>query len=184
MKKANWEFYEPRTEHGSSLSPCVYALVAAAIGKPEWAYRYFLKTATVDLDGNSKQYVGNLYIGGTHPAANGGAWMAAVLGFAGARVSSRGLFLDPRLPQKWKALEFKAAWMGQRLSVRLSRGTPRLLAEASNQKAFPVFWKGGKAACRPGQALEFGLNVGAERKRAREGKASSIIIESGRGCRN
>ncbi|KAI7257470.1 hypothetical protein KC345_g10781, partial [Hortaea werneckii] len=82
VKQANWEFYEPRTEHGSSLSPCIYALVAADIGSPDWGYPYFMRTATVDLTGESKQYVGDLYIGGTHPAANGGAWMAAVLGFA------------------------------------------------------------------------------------------------------
>ena len=25
-KKANWEYYEPRTEHGSSLSACAYAM--------------------------------------------------------------------------------------------------------------------------------------------------------------
>lgn len=83
VKQVNWEFYEPRTEHGSSLSPCIYALVAADIGSPDWGYPYFMRTATVDLTGESKQYVGDLYIGGTHPAANGGAWMAAVLGFAG-----------------------------------------------------------------------------------------------------
>ena len=68
---------EPRTEHGSSLSACSYSLIAAQIGKVDWAYRYFLKTATIDLTGEGKQYVGTLYIGGTHPAANGGAWMAA-----------------------------------------------------------------------------------------------------------
>lgn len=70
-KRANWEYYEPRTEHGSSLSSCIYALVAADIGIPDWAYPYFMRTATIDLTGDSKQYVGDLYIGGTHPAANG-----------------------------------------------------------------------------------------------------------------
>ena len=44
-----------------------------------------MKTATIDLTGESKQYVGTLYIGGTHPAANGGAWMSAVLGLCGIR---------------------------------------------------------------------------------------------------
>lgn len=83
VKRENWEYYEKRTEHGSSLSQCVYALVAAELGKTEWAYKYFMATATIDITGNAKQYSGGLYIGGTHPAANGGAWMAAVMGFAG-----------------------------------------------------------------------------------------------------
>ena len=46
-----------------------------------------MKTATIDLTGESNNIVGTLYIGGTHPAANGGAWMSAVLGFAGAKLS-------------------------------------------------------------------------------------------------
>ena len=31
IKRANWRYYEPRTEHGSSLSACAYALVATEI---------------------------------------------------------------------------------------------------------------------------------------------------------
>lgn len=57
-KRANWEFYEPRTEHASSLSACSYSLIAAQIGKVDWAYRYFMKTAVIDLTGEGKQYVG------------------------------------------------------------------------------------------------------------------------------
>ena len=77
-KSVNWEYYESRTEHGSSLSACSYSLIAAQIGKIDWAYKYFMKTATIDLMGEGKQYVGPLYIGGTHPTGNGGAWMSAV----------------------------------------------------------------------------------------------------------
>ena len=83
VKKAKWEFYEPYTEHGSSLSACAYGIVATEIGMADWAYKYFMKTATVDLTGDTKQYVGDLYIGGTHPAANGGSWNTAVFGFGG-----------------------------------------------------------------------------------------------------
>jgi trehalose/maltose hydrolase-like predicted phosphorylase len=79
-RRASWEYYEPRTEHGSSLSACAYALVAAEIGRGDEAYRYFMKAATIDRDGASKSHVGTLYIGGTHPASNGGAWMAAIMG--------------------------------------------------------------------------------------------------------
>ena len=44
-----WEYYEARTEHGSSLSACSYSLIASQIGKMDWAYKYFMKTATIDL---------------------------------------------------------------------------------------------------------------------------------------
>ena len=150
VKKANWEFYEPRTEHGSSLSPCVYALVAAAIGKTEWAYRYFLKTATVDLSGDSKQYVGTLYIGGTHPAANGGAWMAAVLGFGGLRWDGKALHLNASLPKRWKSLSFRVAVQGQRFSVKASRQKTLIRADASNSRSIPIKTSRKSFSCRPG----------------------------------
>ncbi|WP_410770813.1 glycoside hydrolase family 65 protein [Fontibacillus sp. BL9] len=118
-KKANWEYYEPRTEHGSSLSSCIYALVAADIGSSEWAYPYFLRTATIDLTGDSKQYVGDLYIGGTHPAANGGAWMAAVLGFAGISFDGKTASINPSMPQKWQAVELPLILKGQSFKVRV-----------------------------------------------------------------
>jgi nigerose phosphorylase len=118
--RANWDFYEPRTEHGSSLSACAYSMVAARIGKPDWAYDYFMKTATVDLTGKSKQYVGTLYIGGTHPAANGGTWMSAVLGFAGLTSDESGLNVRPNLPSHWNRMEFLAQWRGQPWHVSIT----------------------------------------------------------------
>jgi nigerose phosphorylase len=151
VKKANWEYYEPRTEHGSSLSACVYALVAASIGRTEWAYRYFMKTATVDLSGDSKQYVGTLYIGGTHPAANGGAWMAAVLGFGGLSSDGKVLRLKPALPRRWKSLSFRAVQAGQWISVRAGHGTVRLQADGTNTKPCPVAVGGRSRLLKPGE---------------------------------
>jgi nigerose phosphorylase len=119
-KSANWEYYEPRTEHGSSLSACSYSLVAAQIGKVDWAYKYFMKTATIDLNGDGKQYVGPLYIGGTHPAGNGGAWMSAVFGLCGIRYADDTLCIDPRLPAHWRKVTVPLVFRGQRLAITLS----------------------------------------------------------------
>lgn len=136
-KQANWQFYEPRTEHGSSLSSCIYALVASDIGSPDWAYPYFMRTATIDLTGESKQFVGDLYIGGTHPAANGGAWMAVVLGFAGLQFQGDEVVISPALPEKWTAIEFPINVQGQSYKVRVSKGEVQITAKDSNKKDIP-----------------------------------------------
>lgn len=81
VQRANYEFYLPYTEHGSSLSRCAYALTACRLNKKEEAYDAFLNSAEIDLNGDGKQWAGEIYIGGTHPAASGGAWMTAVYGF-------------------------------------------------------------------------------------------------------
>ncbi len=118
--KANWTYYEPRTEHGSSLSPCIYALLSCETGNAEWAYPFFKKSASIDLTGESKQFAGTIYIGGTHPAANGGAWMSAILGFAGLCVRDGRVSVTPNLPQKWSRLAFKVNVRGEKYSIELT----------------------------------------------------------------
>lgn len=78
---ANYRFYLGYTEHGSSLSASAYALAACMTGRAEDAWKWFLQTAEIDLNGGGKQWAGDVYIGGTHPAASGGAWMVAAQGF-------------------------------------------------------------------------------------------------------
>lgn len=105
--RKNWEYYEPRTEHGSSLSACMYSLVACQIGNPEAAYPFFMKSAGVDLKPGGKEWAGLVYIGGTHPASEGGAWIVAVNGFAGISISDGKLMCEPNLPKKWNGMHFK-----------------------------------------------------------------------------
>ncbi|MEN6471680.1 MAG: glycosyl hydrolase family 65 protein [Clostridiaceae bacterium] len=118
----NWRFYEPRTEHGSSLSACMYALTACRIGRPDLAWEHFMKTASIDLVGGGKHWAGEIYIGGTHPAANGGAWMIAVLGFAGLTVQNGELKLNPRLPKEIISLRFPVTLRGKRAIVTVTHG--------------------------------------------------------------
>jgi nigerose phosphorylase len=120
IKTANWEYYEPRTEHGSTLSACSYSLIAAHIGKVDWAYRYFMKTATIDLTGKGKQYVGSLYVGGTHPAGNGGAWMSAVFGLCGINCTDDILAINPCLPAHWVQVTLPLIFHGHKLRLILT----------------------------------------------------------------
>lgn len=155
VKQANWEFYEPRTEHGSSLSACIYALAAADVGLPDWGYPYFMRTATVDLTGESKQYVGDLYIGGTHPAANGGAWMAAVLGFAGVRFDGQTVTLKPSLPETWSSIELPVILRGGSFRLRIGREEITVTAAPGNSEAVSFAGFGSEAVpCPPGVILE------------------------------
>ncbi|HEX2945180.1 MAG TPA: glycosyl hydrolase family 65 protein [Clostridia bacterium] len=153
IKKANWEYYEPRTEHGSSLSPCVYALVAADTGNAEWGYDYFMKTATIDLTGESKQYVGSLYIGGTHPAANGGAWMSAVFGFGGLGADMDTIRINPALPSKWISLEFVLFFKKQKFKIGITKKAVSLSADISNTRTCTFDIKGKLESCEAGREL-------------------------------
>ena len=96
-KKANFDYYEPKTNHGSSLSATIHAIVACEIGYHEQAYEYFRSTAYMDI-GDFKKNTS----GGLHVACLGGVWMSVVNGFLGMRMYDRGLEFNVNLPKGWK----------------------------------------------------------------------------------
>lgn len=113
IQKANYDFYLKYTEHGSSLSHCAYALTACRTGENGGSWDEFLHSAEIDLKGGGKQWAGEIYIGGTHPAASGGAWMTAIYGFAGLRYGNGKAMLSPVLPQNIQSIEFTAVENGR-----------------------------------------------------------------------
>ncbi len=123
--KANWDYYSPRTEHGSSLSACMYALAACRWGGAEAALPFFLKSARADWDGGGKQWAGLVYIGGTHPAAAGGAWKVFAQGFAGLDIEDGKPVLHPNLPEQWKRISFTILVGGTpyRVNITHEKGT-------------------------------------------------------------
>jgi len=117
----NWEYYEPRTEHGSSLSACMYSLVACQTGKTDKAYPFFMKSAKADLTPGGKEWAGLIYIGGTHPASEGGAWIVAINGFAGISIKDGKLVCEPNLPEHWKGMSFKLKFMDKLYKITIDK---------------------------------------------------------------
>lgn len=110
--QANYDYYDPRTGHGSSLSPGVHAALGARLGRLDAAMTYLRQTAAIDLDDR----MGNA-AGGVHIAALGSLWQAAVMGFGGVQVREHALALRPRLPGSWRSLCFPIQWRGRTIRV-------------------------------------------------------------------
>jgi kojibiose phosphorylase len=107
----NWNTYFPRTDHGSSLSPAVHAIVGARLGLDEVALEMFEHAAGIDLHNNK----GNVR-DGIHGATNGGIWQAVALGFCGLRLGSdQRPVVEPRLPAHWRQVSFHIFYRGERL---------------------------------------------------------------------
>lgn len=121
IKQANFKFYEPRTEHGSSLSHCMYALIACKTGNSTWGYPFFRKSASIDITGESKQFAGLIYIGGTHPAASGGAWISVIKGFCGFSIKDNKPEVSPSLPQNWTKVQFIAKIHGKKYQITITK---------------------------------------------------------------
>jgi nigerose phosphorylase len=157
VKRANWEYYEPFTEHGSSLSACAYAMVATEFGNLEFAYLYFLKTAKIDLEAKYKMHVGNIFTGGSHPAANGGAWMTTVFGFAGLHADETRVAINPRLVAKWRSLRFKLTYKGDSFQIGITKSAVEIAPSQDNRQARLFVVAGASINCAPGvpQTIEY-----------------------------
>lgn len=114
--RRNFDFYEPRTVHESSLSPCVHAILAARLGKKEKAYEMYLRTARLDLDDYN-----NDTEDGCHITSMAGTWMAFVKGFGGMRVYNNMLHFSPYIPENWKGYSFKIRFRGMFVEVVVSQ---------------------------------------------------------------
>ena len=104
------------------MSACMYSLLACYTDNPEIAYPMFMKSAKADLTKGGKEWAGSIYIGGTHPASAGGAWIAAVKGFAGVIEENGQLVCRPNLPEKWNGMSFKLMYKGRLYSVEIQNG--------------------------------------------------------------
>jgi hypothetical protein len=112
--RPNLLFYEPRTAHGSSLSPGIHAGLFARLGMMREALEWLRTTSRIDLDDLT-----DTTSEGLHVAAMGSLWQALVFGFAGLRPAGDLLRLDPHLPEEWGALEVGVCFRGAHVRVRV-----------------------------------------------------------------
>jgi maltose phosphorylase len=111
----NFDFYEPRTVHESSLSPCVHVVLASRINRIEKAYELYLRTSRLDLDDYNNEVNEGLHI-----TSMAGTYMAVIEGFAGKRIFNNKLVLNPAIPEKWKSFSFKILFRKSQLHVRIN----------------------------------------------------------------
>ncbi len=113
--KKNYNFYEPRTLHESSLSPCIHSILASKIGDIDSAYEMYLRTSRLDLDDYNREAHEGLHI-----TSMAGTWMSIVEGFGGMRVVNGQLSLKPLIPEKWQSYSFKVLFRGNLLNIYVS----------------------------------------------------------------
>jgi alpha,alpha-trehalose phosphorylase len=130
-KRRDFDYYEAVTTHDSSLSSCIFSIIASEVGYHDKAYDYFLETARLDLDDTH----GNTHYG-VHTAAMAGTWMSVAYGFAGMRVVDGALRFAPTLPAHWQHYQFKIHLQGALLQVRVEPSAVHYTLVAGDALAF------------------------------------------------
>nr|UDN52913.1 glycoside hydrolase family 65 protein [Clostridioides sp. ES-S-0107-01] len=115
-KRANWDYYEPKTLHDSSLSLSTHCVLANDLGYNELAYKLFRKACDIDLGPNMKTSDA-----GIHAASLGGVWQCVVNGFGGVRMIDGKLRINPSIPSTWNELKFSIHWKSDVLEISITR---------------------------------------------------------------
>ena len=123
--KRNFDFYEPKTVHESSLSPCVHTILAAKLGYKEKAYELYLRTARLDLDDYNDEVHQGLHI-----TSMAGTYLSIVEGFGGMRLINDELHFNPFIPSKWDLYSFNVKYRNTLIKVEVTKDK----VVVSNQK--------------------------------------------------
>lgn len=114
--RANYEYYEPRCIHESSLSPSVHSILASQLGKAKDAFDFFHFATRMDLD-NYNRNTGE----GIHTTSIAAAWLNIIYGFAGMRSDGDRLSFAPDLPEEWDGYSFQIKYWGRIISVEINK---------------------------------------------------------------
>ena len=125
--RRSFDYYEKITTHDSSLSSCIYGIMASRCGYYDKAYNYFMESVRMDLDdthGNTKD--------GLHMANLAGSCLGIINGFAGYRIKENGISIAPMVPKQFEGYTFKIHYLGSWLEidvkdfvrVKLLKGNP------------------------------------------------------------
>ena len=113
----SYDYYESITTHDSSLSACVYGIMASRVGYKGRAYNYFKESLKLDLEnthGNTRD--------GLHMANLAGTALSMLYGFAGLRISSdQGLSLRPWCPEDWSGYAFQLHYRGRLIYIEVDK---------------------------------------------------------------
>jgi len=151
----NYEFYEPRCIHESSLSPSVHSILAMQLKKHSEGYDFFEFTTRLDLD----NYNRNSHEG-LHTTSLVASWMNIVYGFGGMRSDGDRLSFNPSIPKEWDGYVFRISYLSHVILVDVKKetvsfqtmdeteisidvyGVARLLGKEVIEIAIPNEWRG------------------------------------------
>ncbi len=132
----NFDFYEPRTVHESSLSSCVHVVLASRINRIEKAYELYLRTSRLDLDDYNNEVHEGLHI-----TSMAGTYMAVIEGFAGKHIHNNRLALNPRVPSNWKSFSFKILFRGSQLKIQMNNQEIVIINESKETANIELYGK-------------------------------------------
>lgn len=146
--KRNFDFYESRTVHESSLSPCVHTILAAKLGYKEKAYDLYLRTARLDIDDYNDEVDQGLHI-----TSMAGTYLSIVEGFGGMRLINEELHFNPFIPEKWELYSFIVKYRENLLKIEVTKEKVTVVNQGGVTSK--VFIRGVRYNIKERESIEF-----------------------------
>lgn len=138
IQRMNFDYYEKRTLHRSSLSPSIHCLMGLRVGASEHAYQYLCRSAYVDIENNQHNTRE-----GIHAASAGGTWQSVTLGYCGMSTTNKGeLCFTPHLPDNWERVRYHICWHGANLGITVTHDDITVRQESESEPV--VYWYHGE----------------------------------------
>ncbi len=112
----NYDYYEPKCIHESSLSPSVHSILAVQLHKHEEAYKLFGFATRMDLDNYNRNTSEGL-----HTTSIAAAWLNIVYGFGGMRSDHDRISFSPSIPGVWNGYSFRVDYKKDVILVEVTK---------------------------------------------------------------
>ncbi|MBK7488585.1 MAG: glycoside hydrolase family 65 protein [Bacteroidales bacterium] len=146
--RRNFDFYEPRCVHESSLSASIHSVIAARLHDTERAYSLYLRTARLDLDDYNCEVREGLHI-----TSMAGTWLAIVEGFGGMRIRNERVCLNPVIPAAWESYSFIIRYRNNPFRVEVNR--TKVIVVNLSQADIPLAVYGEQVTLKSGEERRF-----------------------------
>lgn len=137
VSKKTLDYYDEITTHDSSLSKCIFGIMAARFGNLDKAKESFIEILNTDLydhKGNTRD--------GLHIANMGGCYRMILGGFAGLDIDENGLSLFPMLPKGFNNIKFPIVYKGIPIDIYIEKNITKItLKNIDKQISIKVYGK-------------------------------------------
>lgn len=116
LLKNNYDYYLPKTSHGSTLSRVVHCYLATEFGNSKLAWELFLEALTsdyIDIQGGTTQE-------GIHAGVMGATVLIVLKAYAGLKYENGVPKVKASLPSQWTRIGFKLTYRGQNYTAEVT----------------------------------------------------------------
>ncbi len=146
LLQRNYEYYEQRTSHGSTLSKVVHAVIASYLpGNSVWTW--FMEALQSDVHDTQ----GGTTIEGVHTGVMAGTLDVVYRYFAGIGLNGIEPVIEPQLPEHWNELTLSFQYRNIKYDVVLTHDGVRVKSNGKNGKPVSIHVLGQKIVLEPGR---------------------------------